>query len=231
MRRTKFLGPVPVCARRVDNAITCEQHFQRLKTSPFLPPSPPIQSVSLSSAQPTDHKLRREIQRGVGKIRPNSGQVVRGRWNQKQQQQPADGARERAGAFYSSKRIIIRARRRTTLAVALSAAAGPLVERCQSLWTIFFAHLVYSANPFVPDPSALSDAEAIKPRRPLFVAFKEWRLLLLSLSARILARSCMSRHLPRGFQNWTKTKTRKTRVRGSNFCCGFILSLRQTTSH
>ena len=39
----------------------------------------------------------------------------------------------------------------------------------------FFAHLVYSANPFVPDARSETE-EAIKPRRPLFVPWNGGRL-------------------------------------------------------
>ena len=86
----------------------------------------------------------------------------------------------------------------------------------------FFAHLVYSANPFVPDARSETE-EAIKPRRPLFVPWNGGRLASPHSSARspcrssvgspfafsLLPRSCMSRHLPRGFQNRT-TRAEKT---------------------
>ena len=86
----------------------------------------------------------------------------------------------------------------------------------------FFAHLVYSANPFVPDPSGrgLSDAEAIKPRRPLFVA---WNGREASPS-RSLARACPDPTLAAGISKLDEDEEEKRRAWGSNFCCGFILS-------
>ena len=73
----------------------------------------------------------------------------------------------------------------------------PLVERCQSLGT-FFAHLVYSANPFVPDARSETE-EAIKPRRPLFVPWNGGRLASPRSSARSLALPLLGRFALRIF--------------------------------
>ena len=95
----------------------------------------------------------------------------------------------------------------------------------------FFAHLVYSANPFVPDARSETE-EAIKPRRPLFVPWNGGSLLLVPSLCRsvgrgrpfafsLLPRSCMSRHLPRGFQ----TRTTRAEKTGRRVWVEFLLRL------
>ena len=168
--------------------------FNDLRRLPSVVPPPPLQSnSSLSSSQPADHKLRREIQREGG----NFGRILVRSCEE-------DGIRSSRSRFLQLPKNHNPSKAGTTLAWHGSC---PLVERCQSLGT-FFAHLVYSANPFVPDARSETE-EAIKPRRPLFVPSNGGRLASPHPLCRssvgspfafsLLPRSCMSRHLPRGF--------------------------------